>query len=221
MELKMNPEAAKRNNVTWYNGYVTREDRERQHGHKGAVVWFTGLSASGKSTIAHLVEKELYLKGCSTYVLDGDNVRHGLCSDLTFCREDRKENLRRIGEMTKLFVDAGIIVLTAFISPYRQDRGKIRALFAESRFLEIHVDCSSEVCATRDQKGIYDKAKAGIIKNFTGVSAPYEVPKKPELVIQSEKETAPEAAKRVLDLLEQHQIVRSTLEDPVENDGLC
>ena len=113
----MNSEVAKKNNVTWFNGFVTREHREKVHGHKGAVVWFTGLSASGKSTIAHLVEKELHKKGCSTYVLDGDNVRHGLCADLTFCAEDREENIRRIGEMVKLFVDAGIIVLTAFISP--------------------------------------------------------------------------------------------------------
>jgi adenylylsulfate kinase len=197
----MNSEAAKKNNVTWFNGYVHREDREKAHGHKGAVIWFTGLSASGKSTIAHIVEKQLHERGCSTYVLDGDNVRHGLCADLTFCQEDRAENIRRIGEMVKLFVDAGIIVLTAFISPYRQDRQQVRSLLSDGQFLEIHVDCPPEVCATRDQKGIYQKAKAGIIKEFTGVSAPYEPPENPELVIQSHEEDAKGAAKKVVELI--------------------
>jgi adenylylsulfate kinase len=197
----MNSEAAKKNNVTWFNGYVNREDREKAHGHKGAVIWFTGLSASGKSTIAHIVEKQLHERGCSTYVLDGDNVRHGLCADLTFCQEDRAENIRRIGEMVKLFVDAGIIVLTAFISPYRQDRQQVRSLLSDGQFLEIHVDCPPEVCATRDQKGIYQKAKAGIIKEFTGVSAPYEPPENPELVIQSHEEDAKGAAKKVVELI--------------------
>ena len=197
----MNSEAAKKNNVTWFNGYVNREDREKAHGHKGAVIWFTGLSASGKSTIAHIVEKQLHERGCSTYVLDGDNVRHGLCADLTFCQEDRAENIRRIGEMVKLFVDAGIIVLTAFISPHRQDRQQVRSLLSDGQFLEIHVDCPPEVCATRDQKGIYQKAKAGIIKEFTGVSAPYEPPENPELVIQSHEEDAKGAAKKVVELI--------------------
>jgi adenylylsulfate kinase len=197
----MNSEAAKKNNVTWFNGYVNREDREKAHGHKGAVIWFTGLSASGKSTIAHIVEKQLHERGCSTYVLDGDNVRHGLCADLTFCQEDRAENIRRIGEMVKLFVDAGIIVLTAFISPYRQDRQQVRSLLSDGQFLEIHVDCPPEVCATRDQKGIYQKARAGIIKEFTGVSAPYEPPENPELVIQSHEEDAKGAAKKVVELI--------------------
>jgi len=206
----MNAEVAKKNNVTWFNGFVTREHREKVHGHKGAVIWFTGLSASGKSTIAHLVEKELHKKGCSTYVLDGDNVRHGLCSDLTFCSEDREENIRRIGEMVKLFVDAGIIVLTAFISPYRLDRQKVRSLLSHGQFLEIHVDCPPEVCATRDEKGIYQKAKAGIIKEFTGISAPYEPPENPELVIYSYKDDAKKAAARVIDLIEEYKIVDRT-----------
>ena len=203
----MNSDAAKKNNVTWFNGYVTREHREKVHGHKGAVLWFTGLSASGKSTIAHLVEKELHKKGCSTYVLDGDNVRHGLCSDLTFCPEDREENIRRIGEMVRLFVDAGIIVLTAFISPYRQDRQQVRSLLSDGQFLEIHVDCPPEICATRDQKGIYQKAQAGIIKEFTGISAPYEPPENPELVIQSHEEDAKAAAKKVVELIEKCGVV--------------
>ena len=205
----MNSEIAKKNNVTWYNGIVSRRDREKLHGHQGAVVWFTGLSAAGKSTIAHMVEKELHLRGCSTYVLDGDNVRHGLCSDLTFCPEDRGENIRRIAEMVKLFVDAGIIVLTAFISPYRKDREKVRALFTRGQFLEIYVDCPSDVCATRDEKGIYEKARAGIIKEFTGITAPYETPENPELVIRSYEEDASDAARRVLELIEQNQIIRS------------
>jgi adenylylsulfate kinase len=203
----MNSEAAKENNVTWFNGYVSREDREKAHGHKGAVIWFTGLSASGKSTIAHIVEKQLHQRGCSTYVLDGDNVRHGLCADLTFCPEDRAENIRRIGEMVKLFVDAGIIVLTAFISPYRQDRQQVRSLLSDGQFLEIHVDCPPEICATRDQKGIYQKAQAGIIKEFTGISAPYEPPENPELVIQSHDEDAKAAAKKVVELIEKSGVV--------------
>jgi len=203
----MNSEAAKKNNVTWFNGYVNREDREKAHGHKGAVIWFTGLSASGKSTIAHIVEKQLHEKGCATYVLDGDNVRHGLCADLTFCAEDRAENIRRIGEMVRLFVDAGIIVLTAFISPYRQDRQQVRSLLSDGQFLEIHVDCPPEVCATRDQKGIYQKAQAGIIKEFTGISAPYEPPENPELVIQSHEEDAKAAAKKVVELIEKCGVV--------------
>jgi len=203
----MNSEAAKKNNVTWFNGYVSREDREKAHDHKGAVIWFTGLSASGKSTIAHIVEKQLHERGCSTYVLDGDNVRHGLCADLTFCAEDRAENIRRIGEMVRLFVDAGIIVLTAFISPYRQDRQQVRSLLSDGQFLEIHVDCPPEICATRDQKGIYQKAQAGIIKEFTGVSAPYESPENPELVIQSHEEDAKAAAKKVVELIEKCGVV--------------
>ena len=203
----MTDKISNNNNVTWFNGYVSREDREKLHGHKGALVWFTGLSASGKSTIAHLVEKELHRRGCSTYVFDGDNVRHGLCSDLTFRREDREENIRRIGEMVKLFVDAGMIVLTAFISPYRKDRRKVRSLLKDGQFLEVYVECPSEVCAVRDQKGIYAKAKAGVIKEFTGISAPYEVPENPDLVIRSYEEDAYAAAERVIKLIEQLNLI--------------
>ena len=203
----MDSGATNKNNLSWFDGYVSREDREKMHGHKGAVIWFTGLSASGKSTIAHLVEKKLHLQGCSTYAMDGDNVRHGLCSDLTFRPEDRAENIRRIGEMVKLFVDAGIIVLTAFISPYREDRRKVRSLFLDGQFLQVYVDCPPEVCATRDQKGIYKKAKEGLIKNFTGISAPYETPERPELVVKSYKVDAAEAAARVIELIEQRQII--------------
>ena len=174
---------------------------------RGFTLWFTGLSASGKSTIAHLVEKQLHRQGCSTYVFDGDNVRHGLCSDLTFSYENRAENIRRIGEMVKLFVDAGIIALTAFISPYRKDRQKLRSLFSNGQFLEIHVECPPEVCAARDQKGIYAKAKAGEIKEFTGISSPYEPPEKPDLVIPSYEQDAKEAAQRVVHLIKQREII--------------
>ena len=200
-------EIVKKNNLTWFDGYLTAEDRETLHGHKGAVVWFTGLSASGKSTIAHFLEKELYQRSCSTYVLDGDNVRHGLCADLMFSPEDREENIRRIGEMVKLFVDAGIVVLTAFISPYRKDRQTVRSLLKEGQFLEIYVECPLELCAARDKKGIYAKAKAGVIKNFTGISAPYEPPENPEMVIQASTEDPKQAAKRVADLMEERKIV--------------
>ena len=199
--------AAMKNNVTWFNGHVSRKDREKLHGHKGAVVWFTGLSASGKSTIAHLVEKQLHKQGCSTYVFDGDNVRHGLCSDLTFSPENRAENIRRIGEMVKLFVDAGIIALTAFISPFQKERQKLRSLVTDCRFLEIYVKCPSDICAKRDKKGIYAKAKAGIIKEFTGISSPYEPPEKPDLVIPSYEIDAREAAQWVVHLIRQREII--------------
>jgi len=195
------------NNLTWHDGYVTREEREELHGHKGAVVWFTGLSASGKSTIAQHVEKMLYERGCSTYVFDGDNVRHGLCEDLGFSAEDRTENIRRIGEMVKLFVDAGIIAMTAFISPYRKDRERIRDLIGRDHFFEIYVNCPVDVCADRDQKGIYAKAKAGIIKNFTGISAPYEPPEEPSLVIHSDQVDATQGAQQVLDILKNAKIL--------------
>jgi adenylylsulfate kinase len=197
------------NNITWYNGRVIRPDREKLHGHKSAVVWFTGLSASGKSTVAHLVEKKLFTRGCSTYVFDGDNVRHGLCSDLSFSNEDRSENIRRIGEMVKLFVDAGMIVLTAFISPFRKDRETIRALIPQGLFYEVYMKCPVDVCSRRDKKGIYEKAKAGIIKDFTGISSPYDPPLTPELVIDSEKTCADEAAEKVIRMLEEARIFGS------------
>ena len=203
----MESELARRNNVIWFKGLVSREDREKLHGHKGAVIWLTGLSASGKSTIAHHLEKMLHERDCSTYVFDGDNVRHGLCGDLSFSAEDRSENIRRIGEMVKLFIDAGIIAITAFISPYRKDRERIRHLVEKERFFEIYVECPIEECARRDPKGIYQKAQQGLIKNFTGISAPYEPPESPELVIRSDREDSMEAAKRVITLIEQRKII--------------
>lgn len=203
----MNDKLVEKNNVIWFNGYLSREDRERLHGHKGVVIWFTGLSASGKSTIARYLEKMLYNLGCSTYVFDGDNVRHGLCGDLGFSPEDREENIRRIGEMVNLYVDAGIIGIAAFISPYRKDRESIRELVGKDRFMEIYIECPVDVCAARDQKGIYEKARAGIIKEFTGISAPYEPPENPDLVIHSDQEDAMEASQRVLDLIKERQII--------------
>jgi adenylylsulfate kinase len=194
-------------NVIWFDGYITRAERETLHGHQGAVVWFTGLSASGKSTIAHYLEKMLYSRSCSTYSFDGDNVRHGLCRDLGFSPEDRQENIRRIGEMVCLFVDAGIIAITAFISPYRADREMVRKMVGEERFFEVYVECPVEVCAIRDPKGLYQKATAGVIKEFTGISAPYEAPKNPSLKIRSDIITPVEAAEEILELLERACIV--------------
>ena len=203
----MNIKIPKNNNITWYDGYITSQDREKLHNHKGAVIWFTGLSASGKSTVARHVENRLFNMGCSTYVFDGDNVRHGLCADLGFSPEDRTENIRRIGEMVKLFVDAGIIAITAFISPYREDRQRVRSLITEGNFLEVFVDSPVDVCAKRDRKGIYAKAKAGIIKEFTGISAPYERPKNPELVIKSYSEDPKQSSERVITMMNQRKII--------------
>jgi adenylylsulfate kinase len=200
-------EVAKKNNLTWFNGFVTQKNREELHGHKGAVVWLTGLSSSGKSTIAHHLEKLLHKAHASTYVFDGDNVRHGLCSDLGFLPQDRAENIRRIGEMTKLFVDAGILAITAFISPYLKDRERIRDLIGKDRFFEIYVSCPVHICVERDRKGIYAKAMTGIIKEFTGVSAPYEEPREPSLTVHSDLTTPAEAAMEVLELLRRAEIV--------------
>lgn len=199
--------SAKKNNVKWFNGFVGQEQREKLHGHKGAAIWFTGLSASGKSTIAHHLEMQLYKMGHSTYVFDGDNVRHGLCKDLGFTAKDRSENIRRISEMTKLFIDAGIIAITAFISPYKKDRQQVRLLTGEEKFLEIYVKCPIEVCEERDPKGIYKKAKKGDIKNFTGISAPYEPPEKPDLIIESNKEGIDMAVEKVIHLLKNRKII--------------
>jgi adenylylsulfate kinase len=190
------------NHVIWHEEYVKREERNRLNNHKSGLAWFTGLSASGKSTIAHSVERELYEKSFRTYVLDGDNVRHGLNSNLGFSPEDRKENLRRIVELSKLFVEAGILVLAAFISPNKKDREYIKKSFKDDNFLEIYVKCPIKVCEDRDPKGQYKKARAGIIKNYTGISAPYEEPENPDLIIDSQKLTIEESVSKVLDLLE-------------------
>jgi adenylylsulfate kinase len=177
------------------------------NGHKGTVVWFTGLSGSGKSTIAHEVEEQLYRLGCRTYVFDGDNVRHGLCSDLGFSPEDRTENIRRIGEMTKLFLDAGVIALTAFISPFTRDREGVRNLVGATDFIEVYCRCSLKVCEERDVKGMYKRARAGEIKEFTGISSPYEEPAHPDLILDTDRSTPAQCAAQVIDLLRQRKVV--------------
>lgn len=172
-------------NVVWHHATVTRARREAQNGHRGAIIWFTGLSGAGKSTLAHAVEEHLHQKGCRTFVLDGDNVRHGLCGDLGFSAADRVENIRRVGEVAKLFMEAGVIVLTAFISPFREDRNKVRAMVQPGEFVEIYCQCPVEVCEQRDTKGLYKKARSGEIGQFTGISSPYEAPDMPELAVNT------------------------------------
>lgn len=190
-------------NLIWHPGSVTRSARERSNGHRGIILWFTGLSGSGKSTLAHALEAELHARHCKTYVLDGDNVRHGLCSDLGFSPSDRVENIRRIGEVARLFLDAGLIVLTAFISPYRVDRARVRELMAPGDFIEIYCASPIEVCEQRDVKGLYAKARQGMIQNFTGVSAPYEAPESPELVLDTANLSVKECVRRMMLLLEE------------------
>ena len=179
----------KSSNVVWHNATVTRQRRETLNGHSGGLFWFTGLSGAGKSTLAHSVEEMLYQKGYRTFVLDGDNVRHGLCADLSFSDDDRKENIRRIGHMSMLYVEAGIIVLTAFISPFRADRDNVRKI-AGADFHEIYCQCSLEVCEDRDVKGLYKRARAGEIPDFTGISSPYEEPEFADLTIDTETHLA-------------------------------
>ena len=194
-------------NTVWHNATVTRERRENRNKNRGAVVWFTGLSGAGKSTIAHSVEEKLFQVGCLSYVFDGDNVRHGLCSDLGFSDEDRTENIRRIAEMCKLFVDAGVIALTAFISPLHSDRKMVRKLMGED-FIEVYCRCPVEVCEQRDVKGLYKKARAGEIKDFTGVSAPYEAPENPDLVIDTDKVSLEESVEQVMSLLTERKVIK-------------
>lgn len=172
-------------NVVWHHATVTRARREAQNGHRGAILWFTGLSGSGKSTLAHAVEESLHQRGYRTFVLDGDNVRHGLCGDMGFSAKDRQENIRRIGEVAKLFMEAGVIVLTAFISPYRADRERVRGMVEHGDFIEIYCDTPIEICETRDVKGLYKKARAGQIPEFTGISSPYDAPENPELNVHT------------------------------------
>ncbi|RAT96504.1 adenylyl-sulfate kinase [Brevibacillus sp. Leaf182] len=194
-------------NIVWHPTTVTKEDRQKRAGHKSCVLWFTGLSGAGKSTLANAVEHELHQRGLASYVLDGDNIRHGLNRGLGFGAEDRQENIRRIGEVAKLFVDAGVITLTAFISPYREDRELARNLVEAGEFIEVYVKCSLDECERRDVKGLYQKARSGEIGQFTGISAPYEEPLQAELVIESDKQTIEESVQIVLTYLEEHQIL--------------
>ncbi|MCG3128474.1 MAG: putative adenylyl-sulfate kinase [Phycisphaerae bacterium] len=190
-------------NVTWHHGHVDREQRYGMLKQRGTTIWFTGLSGSGKSTIAYTVEHALVERGHLSYVLDGDNIRHGLNKNLGFSPEDRTENIRRIGEVAKLFADTGVITLTSFISPYRADRDLVRKIHEEGKlpFVEVHVDVPVEICETRDPKGLYKKARAGEIKEFTGISAPYEAPLKPELTIVNTTMSVADAATQVIEYL--------------------
>ncbi len=190
-------------NILWHPSSVNRQSRERQGGHNSFVLWFTGLSGSGKSTLAHRVEEILFGQGCRTYVFDGDNVRHGLCSDLGFSNEDRAENIRRVGEMCKLFVDAGCIALTAFISPFRADRDRVRALLPAGDFIEIYCHAPLTVCEQRDVKGLYQKARRGEISEFTGISSPYEAPEKPEIVVLTGEMDVETCAGQIVNYLQQ------------------
>jgi len=196
-------------NVVWHHATVTRQRRNTQNKHKSVVLWFTGLSGSGKSTLAHAVEEELHQIGCRTIVLDGDNMRHGLCKDLDFSDESRKENIRRIGEVAKLFIESGVITLTAFISPFKEERDKVRKLLANQDLIEIYVKCPISVCEARDVKGMYKKAKANEIKNFTGISSPYEAPESPDLIVDTDQETLDESVDKVLGVLINRGIINN------------
>jgi len=189
-------------NLTWHAGHVSRADRERVSGQRGVTIWLTGLSGSGKSTIAVGVEQELIQRGYLAYVLDGDNIRHGLNRNLGFSPADRAENIRRIGEVAKLFADAGVIVLTSFISPYRADRDAVRALLPMGDFVEAYISATVETCESRDVKGLYAKARAGQIPEFTGISAPYEAPEAPELVLDTNRQSVVESVSQVVVYLE-------------------
>ena len=194
-------------NIVWHEESISRDDRARKNGHKGVALWFTGLSGAGKSTAAQALQVRLFELGHHAYVLDGDNVRHGLCNDLGFSEEDRHENIRRIGEMVKLFVDSGTIAISAFISPFRSDRDRVRALFSDGEFLEVYCRCSLSECEHRDVKGMYRKARAGLIKEFTGISSPYEVPEAAEIELDTESQTVDESVEAAVRVLVERGII--------------
>ena len=197
----------KATNIFWHQGAITLSDRERLNGHRGFTVWFTGLSASGKSTLAVATEQGLYERGYHTYILDGDNVRHGLNKNLGFSPEDRTENIRRIGEVARLLRDCGIINLVAFISPYRIDRQAARELNNDGTFIEVFIDCPVEICEQRDPKGAYKKARQGIIKEFTGISAPYEAPENPEIHLRTDEMSEEECVQLIISYLIKHKYI--------------
>jgi adenylylsulfate kinase len=199
----------KSSNVVWQQGTVARADREEQNGHKSAILWFTGLSGAGKSTLATAVEAHLHRMGCRTFVIDGDNVRHGLCGDLGFSTADRTENIRRVGEVAKLFTEAGVIALTAFISPFQADRDRVRKLVPNGDFFEIYCKADLAVCEQRDVKGLYQKARAGQILEFTGISSPYEAPEQPELTVETGVATLEDCVETVIGGLVQYGILQS------------
>ena len=194
-------------NIVWHQASISRELISTNRGHKSAILWFTGLSGSGKSTLANALNSSLYERGIVSYVLDGDNIRHGLCKDLGFSDQDREENIRRIGEVAKLFLDAGIIVLTAFVSPFRLDREKARSLVQKEDFIEIYCAANLKVCEERDPKGLYGKARSGVIKDFTGISSPYEEPNNPDIKIDTGKLDIQESVKLILDKLIARSII--------------
>jgi len=204
----MSDRKKKSTNVVWHQATIDRSMREKQNGHKSCILWFTGLSGSGKSTLAHAVEERLHQAGCQTFVLDGDNIRHGLCGDLGFSDADRVENIRRIGEVAKLFVEAGVITLTAFISPFRADREKVRGLVMHGDFIEVYCRASLDVCEQRDPKGLYKKARAGQISAFTGISSPYEEPEAPELIVETGADPLNTSADMVFQLLRGREILK-------------
>tara|TARA_Y100001978_G_C23615915_1_gene395944 strand:+ start:350 stop:988 length:639 start_codon:yes stop_codon:yes gene_type:complete len=195
-------------NIKWHNLSIGRKQLEEMRGHKGMVLWFTGLSGSGKSTLANAVNESLHINGLSTFVLDGDNIRHGLCKDLGFSNEDREENIRRIGEVSNLFMNAGIITITAFVSPFIKDREKVKNIIGSTDFIEIYCSASIEVCEDRDTKGLYKKARLGEIKEFTGISSPYEIPTNPDLTVETGTLTLKDSVNKVIDYLEKNKLVK-------------
>jgi adenylylsulfate kinase len=197
----------KSTNIVWHEQSLNKEERRKQNGHNSFVIWFTGLSGSGKSTLANAVASKLYHENARNYVLDGDNIRHGLNKDLGFSEEDRTENIRRIGEVAKLFVDSGQVVLTAFISPFQADRKLVRDLLEDQEFIEVFVKCPIDTCEERDPKGLYAKARQGIIKDFTGINSPYEEPENPELVIETNKQSIQESVEIVYQYLKQQGLI--------------
>jgi adenylylsulfate kinase len=205
----------KSDNVVWHQTAVTRPDRNKLHGHESVIIWFTGLSGAGKSTLANALEARLHELRCATIVLDGDNVRHGLCGDLSFSHEDREENIRRIGELSKLFIDAGVIPLTAFISPFRSDRRRVRELVAKGDFVEIYVRCGLETCEQRDVKGMYKKARRGEIKEFTGISSPYEEPEDAEIIVDTDTHTIDECVDHMMNELVRLNVFHGLLEERI------
>ena len=197
----------KSSNVIYHHASVTRQRRNKLNEHRSVVLWFTGLSGSGKSTLAHALEEKLYQKGCRTFVLDGDNVRHGLNSNLDFSEPGRTENIRRISEVSKLMLESGLIVMTAFISPFNKDRNEARKLISSDDFIEIYCKASLEICETRDVKGLYKRARAGEIKNYTGIDSPYEVPENPDLTINTDDQSLEESASTIFSFLESNGII--------------
>lgn len=197
----------KTNNITWHQSSVSKKDRQLKNGHKSCVLWFTGLSGSGKSTLANAVDHELFKQGFTSYVLDGDNIRHGLNKDLSFRNDDRRENIRRIGEVAKLFVDSGIIVSSAFISPFREDRALVRSMFEDQEFIEIFLNCPIHVCENRDPKGLYKKARKGEIPDFTGITSPYEIPDHPEIIIETDQTTIEQSIQLIFAYLKEKKIL--------------